>query len=109
MITIDTLGKMIEYGHWLSVHCNARDCWHRAPVDLPALAVCLGGDHQCLAPFLKPYFVCSKCGSRDVGFTTGAEMPNLFEGAYGGQPATVGDDPPAQKRHRRARKRGPRL
>lgn len=108
MITIDTLGKMIEYRHWLSVHCNAQDCWHRAPVDLPALAARLGADHQCLAPFLKPYFVCSRCGSRDVGFTTGAEMPNLFEGAYGGQPAPDWATRPEPNRRRRARLRGVR-
>lgn len=109
MITIDTIGKMIEHKHWLSVHCNERDCWNSASVDLPALAARIGADHRCLAPFLKPYFVCSKCGSRDVGFTTGAEMPNLYEGAYIGRPAPARVDYTEPKCHRRARKRGPKI
>lgn len=109
MITIDTIGKMIEYKQWLWVHCNARDCWNRAPVDLPALAARLGPDHRCLSRFLKPYFVCSKCGSRDVGFTSGLEMPNAFAGAYGTQPAPDWASRPEISRRRRARKHGPRL
>lgn len=107
MISIDTLGKMIQYEHWLAVHCNARDCWNRASVDLPALAARLGDDHRCLAPFLKPYFVCSKCGSRDVGFTTGLETPNLYAGAHIGRSEVSSENQPESKRCRRIRRKWP--
>ncbi len=109
MITIDTIGKMIEYKQWLWVHCNARDCWNRAPVDLPALAARLGADHRSLAPFLKPYFVCSKCGSRDVGFTTDWKCRTLSAGAHTAQPVPDWASRPETSRRRRARKHGPRI
>ena len=71
-ITIRTIADKIEFGYEMSVYCHGqrdgRWCHHSARIDLVALAERLGPDHSTLAKDLKPYFRCSKCGSKDIGF-----------------------------------------
>lgn len=101
-ISLSTLGALIRYDMRLRVHCNARDCWNSGDVDLPALAARLGEDHSMLAPALKPYFVCSKCGSRDIGFILSSAKPYA---AFGHSPADSMADRPDTTHCRRRRRR----
>ena len=102
-ISLSTLGALIRYDMRMHVHCNARDCWNSGPVDLPVLAAWLREDHGMLAPALKPYFVCSKCGSRDVGFILSSGKTYA---AFGHSPAgSMADRPDTTHRRRRSRRK----
>lgn len=101
-ISLGTLGALIRYDMRLRVHCHGRDCWNSAPVDLVRLAARLGEDHDCLAPALKPYFVCSKCGSRDVGFILSSGKPYA---AFGHSPGGSMADRPDTTHHRHRSRR----
>ncbi len=102
-ISLSTLGALIRYEMRLRVHCNARECWNSGDVDLQALAARLGEDHDCLAPALKPYFFCSKCGSRDVGFILSSAKPYA---AFGHSPTnSMAERPETSHRRRRRRHR----
>ena len=106
MIRIDSLGALIRYRYDLSVHCQVRDCWNRACVDLEALAQRLGRDHGCLARDLKRYFRCSKCGSKEVGFSlSSADSSGIVPPSIGPsrevRPTERPDTSPRRKRRRR--------
>lgn len=52
-----------------SVYCEGGGGWHNgADIDIEKLVERLGRDHPCSAMALKPYFRCSRCGSKEVSF-----------------------------------------
>ena len=59
---VGTIGEKIRMGHGLWVHCNNRECLHRARIDLEAIAERFGAELS-LAEFVNRS-VCSECGAR---------------------------------------------
>lgn len=68
-LRIDTIGKVLATGHELYVSCHAVDCHNRSRVNMVRLGYRLGFDHSSLQADISPYFHCSRCGSKDMGFT----------------------------------------
>lgn len=69
-----TLGKMIDGGYRLWVHCDAPAvdglrCDHAAEIDLAGLAARLGRDHGAMADDLAGRFRCARCGGRRTTIT----------------------------------------
>lgn len=62
---LDTIGKMIDSGSRLWVHCNNHGCWNRQEIDLEALAARKGRDFGCSHWDLIKVFYCAPC--RDAG------------------------------------------
>jgi hypothetical protein len=67
-VRLNALGVLIDTGHRISAHCEARAphgiCGHTQQLDLEALAKRLGRDHGSLHADLAHKLRCSKCGSR---------------------------------------------
>ena len=59
---VGTIGGTIRMGHGLWVHCDNRECLHRARVDLEAIAERYGVGLS-VAEFVNRS-VCSECGAR---------------------------------------------
>src|SRR5215469_290965 len=59
---VGTIGGAIRMGHGLWVHCDNRECLHRARVDLEAIAERYGVELS-VAEFVNRS-VCSECGAR---------------------------------------------
>jgi hypothetical protein len=66
-ISISTIGDRIDAGQDMSAHCN--DCQWSTTLSLEKLAEKLGRDHSALAGDLKHRLKCSRCGSKNMGFT----------------------------------------
>jgi len=74
------LAGTIRMGHGLWVHCENRECLHRARIDLEAIAAHYGAELS-VAEFINRS-VCSECGTRwpnisislEPGGTRGAKM-----------------------------------
>src|SRR6516165_8295721 len=77
---VGTIGGTIRMGHGLWVHCDNRECLHRARIDLEAIAERYGAELS-VAEFVNRS-VCSECGARwpnisislEPGGTRGAKM-----------------------------------
>lgn len=69
-LVIDTLGKCIDKGYQIGLHCNQwRDgapCNFFKWLDLDKLSGTLGRDHSCMHNELVPHLWCTRCGSRQV-------------------------------------------
>jgi hypothetical protein len=67
-LRINTLGALIDTGHGLSAHCEAKApygiCGHTQQLDLEALAERLGRDHGSMHTDLAHKLRCSKCGTK---------------------------------------------
>lgn len=59
---VGTIGSTIRVGHEMMVHCDNRECLHRALIDLQALRDRLGEDYP-IADFVARAR-CSECGAR---------------------------------------------
>ena len=59
---VGTIGGTIRMGHGLWVHCENRECLHRAHIDFEALAERYGAELS-VAEFVNRS-VCSECGAR---------------------------------------------
>jgi hypothetical protein len=59
---VGTIGGTIRMGHGLWVHCENRECLHRARVDLEAIAEHYG-EELSVAEFVNRS-VCLECGAR---------------------------------------------
>jgi hypothetical protein len=66
---VGTIGEKIRMGHGLWVHCNNRECLHRARIDLEAIAERYGAELS-VAEFVNKS-VCSECGARWPNISTG--------------------------------------
>jgi hypothetical protein len=67
ILSLTTIGGLIDNGYILQAHCNSIKCRHRSKLDLEELAKKLGRDHGCLHDQLAPKLYCSKCKSKDIG------------------------------------------
>jgi hypothetical protein len=65
--TLDTIGSLIEHGHYLWFHCNK--CGRHHKPDMPALAEKIGRDAPCMHKDLIGRVRCQACGSRDCAVT----------------------------------------
>lgn len=68
LITISTLGDLVEQGYALRAHCGRRNCGRHVSLDLEHLIGRLGSDHSYLAPDLTPKLRCGVCGL-EIGLT----------------------------------------
>lgn len=75
MITLDTIGALIDRQHGMGVHCLNPACRRYVELDLPELARKLGRDHGCLRHDLGPRLVCSACGGKALQFTLISPLP----------------------------------
>jgi hypothetical protein len=66
VLSLTTIGGLIDNGYVLRASCNAPKCRHCARLDLEALATKLGRDHGSLHKDLVPKLKCSKCGSKSI-------------------------------------------
>jgi hypothetical protein len=66
---VGTIGSTIRIGHSLTIHCQNRECLHRATVDLEGLKDRFGDDYP-VADFVARS-VCGECGARwpDIAIT----------------------------------------
>jgi hypothetical protein len=90
-ITISTIQDHIDNGHKISVHCHGtgadgHPCHHSSTICLDELGKRIGYDHPALARDLKPYFRCSLCGSKDVGFIVTATSGGMGVNTPSDQP-----------------------
>lgn len=69
MVSIDTLGALVDRGYALWAHCMDRECGRSVELDLPLLVERLGPDYSSLAMHLGPRLRCGACGGRAIMFS----------------------------------------
>jgi hypothetical protein len=81
--SLDTLGKIKQTDHSISLNCNV--CNKHSMLDTDKLIERFGADHGCLDKDLRPYFYCRRCreaGRKDRDFTFTLHTPGPKEGPY---------------------------
>jgi len=58
---VPTLGQLAAQASWVWVHCEARDCHHRAPVELAGIVARFGSGKT--SNLLRERAKCSRCGA----------------------------------------------
>jgi hypothetical protein len=61
MLTIDTLGKLLDVGYRLECYCNNCGGVGQGAADLPSLISKLGRDFNFIGESLKPHLPCPDC------------------------------------------------
>jgi len=87
---VGTIGGTIRMGHGLWVHCDNRECLHRARVDLEAIGERYG-EELSVAEFVNRS-VCSECGARWPDISISLE-PVSTRGAQTGYSARIEKKP----------------
>ena len=78
---VGTIGGTIRMGHGLWVHCDNRECLHRAHIDLEAIAEHYG-EELSVAEFVNRS-VCSECGARWPDISISLEPVRLRDAKMG--------------------------
>ena len=80
---LDTLGKLKQTGHEISLNCNV--CNNHVMLNTDKLIERFGADHGSMDADLRRYFYCRKCregGRRDRDFTFILHAPGAKDGPY---------------------------
>lgn len=84
---LDTLGKIKQTGHELSLYCYT--CHHHSWLDTDRLIERFGADHGSMDTDLRPHFFCQRCrdaGREDKNFGFTLHPPGPATGPYARTP-----------------------
>src|SRR5258708_21471744 len=77
---VPTLGDLAGQTSWLWIHCEARDCHHRAPMELAGVVARFGDSTT--SNVLRERARCSLCGARGASL----RLPSWVNSVTGAAP-----------------------